>query len=73
MIIQNKDHRDKIIEFVRLDLYNKAIPCGANAIINKMKEMEIMPMPSLSTINRVLRERYLTHGRQGYYPGEPYI
>ena len=73
MILQNKEHRDEIIEYVRLDLYNKDLPCGALAMIKKMKELEIMPIPSPATINRVLRERYLTHRRMGYYPGEPYI
>ena len=59
MTLKNNEERDNIITYVRLDLYNKALPYGAKAMIIKMKELEVTPIPSLSTINRVLRENYL--------------
>lgn len=35
-----------------------------------MIEENMKPLPSISTINRILREQYLTHRRIGYYEGD---
>lgn len=70
-ILNNIRSKEEIIEitiFVRLNLYNSLAPCGAKAIREKMKSMDVEPLPSLSTINRILRENYLTHRRMGYSP-----
>ena len=58
---------EKIVEMVRLNLYNKDAFCGNQAIQWEMIDMEIQPVPSLSTIGRILRRRELTHRRTGRY------
>ncbi len=58
---------EKIIELVRLDLYNNDLFCGNQAIQWKLIDMEVQPVPSLSTIGRILRRRELTHRRTGRY------
>jgi transposase InsO family protein len=52
---------------VRLNLYNKGLFCGNQAIQWEMIDMEVQPVPSLSTIGRILRRRKLTHRRTGRY------
>ena len=51
------------VEMVRLSLYNKGLFCGNQAIQWEMRDMEVSPLPSLSTIGRILRRRELTHRR----------
>jgi len=58
---------EKIVEMVRLSLYNKGHFCGNQAIQWEMIDMEVQPIPSLSTIGRILRHRQLTHRRTGRY------
>lgn len=58
---------ENIVEMVRLNLYNKGIFCGNQAIQWEMQDMEVQPIPSLSTIGRILRRRELTHRRTGRY------
>ena len=58
---------EKIVEMVRLSLYNKGLFCGKQAIQWEMIDMEIQPLPSLSTIGRILRRLELTHRRTGRY------
>ena len=58
---------EKIVEMVRLNLYNKGLFCGNQAIQWEMIDMEVQPVPSLSTIGRILRHRELTHRRTGRY------
>jgi putative transposase len=58
---------EKIVEFVRLNLYNKGLFCGNQAIRWEMEDMNVQPLPSLSTIGRILRCRELTHRRTGRY------
>jgi putative transposase len=59
---------EQIVIMERLHLYNRNIPCGAKAIYKKLQEEAIRPLPSLSTIKRILTGRGLTHGRTGHYP-----
>jgi hypothetical protein len=59
---------EKIVVMERLHLYNKGVPCGAQAIRNILFEECIRPLPSISTIKRILSRNCLTHGRTGYYP-----
>jgi len=56
-----------IVEMVRLSLYNKGHFCGKQAIQWEMTDMEVQPLPSLSTIGRILRRRDLTDRRTGRY------
>jgi putative transposase len=58
---------ERIVEMVRLSLYNKGHFCGKQAIQWEMTDMEVQPLPSLSTIGRILRRRDLTHRRTGRY------
>jgi putative transposase len=58
---------EKIVEIVRLSPYNKGAFCGNQAIQWEMIDMEVQPIPSLSTIGRILRRRELTHRRTGRY------
>jgi len=58
---------ERIVEMVRLNLYNKGLFCGNQAIQWEMSDMEVQPIPSLSTIGRILRRRELTHRRTGRY------
>jgi len=58
---------EEIVEMVRLSLYNKGLFCGNQAIQWEMNDMEVKPIPSLSTIGRILRCRELTHRRTGRY------
>jgi transposase InsO family protein len=58
---------EKIVEMVRLSLYNKGDFCGNQLIQWKLIDMEVQPVPSLSTIGRILRRRQLTHRRTGRY------
>jgi hypothetical protein len=55
------------IKFFRLYLYNRGLPCGAKAIQEKLREETATPVPSTSTIGRVLKQQCLTNGRTGYY------
>ncbi|MBT4068716.1 MAG: hypothetical protein HOE77_08495 [Candidatus Marinimicrobia bacterium] len=52
---------------IRLELYNQGLCCGAKAIQNKMEKDDIEPVPSESTIGRILSSNGLTHGRIGFY------
>ena len=58
---------EEIVEMVRLSLYNKGLFCGNQAIQWEMNDMEVKPIPSLSTIGRILCRRELTHRRTGRY------
>ncbi len=58
---------EKIVEIVRLNLYNKGLFCGNQAIQWEMNDMEVQQIPSLSTIGRILCRRELTHRRTGRY------
>jgi len=57
----------ELVTFFRLSLYNQGVACGAKTILEKMTEEYIRPLPSISTINKIIREQYLTNGRTGYY------
>jgi putative transposase len=58
---------EMIVEMVRLNLYNHDRFCGNQAIQWELIDMEVQPVPSLSTIGRILRRRELTHRRTGRY------
>ena len=65
--------KEKMIVYVthfRLELYNKLEECGAKAIQIKLLKENLIPVPSISTINRILKRQYLTHGKTGYYEGD---
>ena len=68
----SENETKRIVSFVRLELYNRALPCGPKAIRERMDQFyRVTPLPSLSTISRVLARRGLTHQRTGWYDGDP--
>lgn len=52
---------------VRLSLYNQGLFCGAQAILWELQDLNVEPLPSLRTINRILARKDLTHQRTGRY------
>ena len=61
---------EQIVIMVRLNLYNRDIPCGAQAIRRQLEQLDdaiVSPLPSLTTINTILRRNNLTHRRTGHY------
>lgn len=64
----------EIVKMVRLNLYNRDVFCGAQAIRWEIEDLGVKPMPSIRTINRILSREGLTHRRTGIYEpkGKPY-
>jgi len=58
----------QIVQLVRLSLYNQGLPCGPKAIQKELVMVSVEPLPSLTTIKRILARHCLTHGRTGHYP-----
>ena len=61
-----KTEIEEIVKLIRLNLYNQGLRCGAKAIKKEMDEEQIEPVPSESTIGRILSRLGLTHGRIGF-------
>ncbi len=57
----------EIVKMVRLNLYNKDLFCGAQAILWEMEDLGVQPLPSIRTTNRILSRNELTHRRTGKY------
>lgn len=66
MTVRSKKEIKETIELVYFSLYNKLLPCGAKSVRKQMEAMDVNPLPSVSTIYRIQRDNYLTHGRGGY-------
>ncbi len=60
----------EIVKMIRLDLYNQGLHCGTGAIRKQMEAENIEPIPSESTIGRILSLHGLTHGRTGLCDGD---
>jgi hypothetical protein len=66
-----KQEIEKIVGSVRLELYNRAVPCGPQAIRKTMDEIyHLRPLPSTRTIARILKRNGLTNARTGWYEGD---
>jgi len=65
---------EEIVKMVRLNLYNRDLFCGAQAILWELEDLGVKPLPSPRTINRILSRNALTHRRTGKYEakGTPY-
>ena len=65
---------EEIVKLVRLNLYNRDLFCGAQAILWELEDLGVKPLPSPRTINRILGRNALTHRRTGKYEakGTPY-
>jgi len=58
----------EIVIFFRLELYNRGLPCGADAIKRRFKEkLPLSAIPSATAIGRILRKNGLTYRRTGLY------
>lgn len=68
------DEIEEIVKLVRLHLYNRSLFHGAQAILWELEDLDVKPLPSLRTINRILSRNELTHRRTGRYEpkGTPY-
>jgi putative transposase len=58
---------EEIVKLVRLNLYNQDLFYGAQAIHWEMEELNVKPLPSIRTINRILSRNELTYRRTGKY------
>ena len=58
---------EEIVKYVRLELYNRGEFCGSQAILWRLEEENVQPLPSLRTIGRILARHGLTHRRTGRY------
>lgn len=56
-----------IVKFIRAELDNRSEFCGAQAILWRMEEQGLRPLPSLRTIGRILERHGLIHRRTGRY------
>lgn len=62
---------EAIVTMVRLELYNRGEPCGPEALRRRLQEhYSLKPLPSESTISRILARNGLTSGRTGWYEGD---
>jgi putative transposase len=67
-LFRTREEIEQIVILERLHLYNKGVPYGAKAIRQLLYDECVRPLPSISTINRILSRNCLTHHRTGYYP-----
>ena len=58
---------EEIVKIIRLNLYNKDLFCGAQAIRWELEDLGVKPLPSIRTVNRILSRNGLTHRRTGKY------
>jgi len=72
MDLFTREEIEEIVVMQRLHLYNRGLSYGAQAISEVLELKGVRPLPSISTINRILSRNCLTHRRTGYYP-EDYI
>lgn len=67
---------EELVKMIRLNLYNSPDDpfYGAQAILWEMEDLNVHPLPSERTINRILARSDLTHKRTGRYEpkGTPY-
>ena len=57
----------QIVCFARLHLYNRGLPCGASPIRLLMDQLGVRPLPSLTSIKRILSRHHLTQARTGLF------
>jgi hypothetical protein len=65
---RTKQEIEQCVIFVRLELYNRDLPCGPKAVKQRLEAFyHVKPLPSETTIARILSRNGLTHGRTGLY------
>ena len=63
----NPNEIEEIVIWTRYYLYNYGFSYGAKAIRDRLSKEGVDPLPSLSTIGRILRKNCLTYRRTGNY------
>jgi putative transposase len=58
---------EPLVVLERLHLYNRGVPCGAQAIRQRLERLGFLPLPSVRSIQRILSRNGLTHRRTGIY------
>lgn len=62
---------EEIVVMVRLELYNRNLPCGAAALRRRLQvHYCLRPLPSRRRIGQILVRHGLTHQRTGWHAGE---
>lgn len=62
---------ERLVIFVRLELYNHGMPCGPEAARKKMAgSYGVKQLLSPRTIARILARNGLAYGRTGWYDGD---
>ena len=62
---------EQIVVMVRLELYNRGLPCGPEALRRRQDEHYMLrPLPPERTIARMLSRNGVTHGRACWYEGD---
>ena len=65
------EEMEQIVVTVRLELYNRGLPCGPKALRRRLDEREVLrPLLSERTIARILARNGLTCGRTGWYEND---
>jgi len=65
---RTKEDIEECATFVRLELYNRALPCGPKSVQERLTVFyHDKQTPSERTISRILARHGLTHGRTGFY------
>ena len=60
-IERTKKEIEECVIFVRLELYNRDLLCGPQAIWKRLEQYYVIPLPSQRTIARILKRNGLTH------------
>jgi hypothetical protein len=63
----SQEELESFLAMERLYLYNRAMPCGANALKCRLAAWGVKNVPSARTISRILDKQGLTHARTGHY------
>ena len=51
---RTKQEIEECVVLARLELYNRAMPCGPKAVQEKLNAYHVKPLPSESTISRIM-------------------
>ena len=63
-----KQEIEEAVTIIRLELYNRDLPCGPKPIRKRLDEfVHLRALPSESTIAQILSRHGLTHRRTGFY------
>ena len=66
-IKRSKEEIEECVTCVRLELYNRDLPCGPQAIRKRLEQYHVIQLPSQRTIARILARHGLTHRRTCFY------